>query len=365
VKVLCVIDSLGSGGAQRQIANLAVGLQDRRHDVSVFTYHPEAFFEPLLATAGVRIFRARKARRWSLAPAARLRELLCREKFDAVISFLDTPNVYAEIASIGTRLPRLIVSERSSLDRRSMSVARRLKLELHRLATHVTTNSHHLRESLQVVCPWLVPRLRTIWNGVDLERFRPVHGAAPAGNGLKLLVVSSVAPFKNGHRVIEALKLLQARGIRAAVTWVGAHQLTIASRRRASLEWKEQLRTLQLESQWTWVEPTDAIPQLMHTHDALLHPSCLEGLPNAICEALASGLPVLASAGFDHERLVGTSGAGILFDPSSPTRIADAIHRFSVLAPPARCEMAARARAFAERHLSIDEFVAGYEETLR
>jgi len=365
VRVLCVIDSLAAGGAQRQIVNLAVGLQHRGHDVHVFTYHPEAFFEPTLLEAGVTTHSVTKRARWSPAPAFRLREFLRAGRFEAMISFLDTPNVYAEVASLGGRVPRLIVSERSAFDVRKLSLARCLRLQLHRVATHITTNSHHQRHSLQQACPWMRSRLRTIWNGVDLQRFHPSSdGDRPAADELKLLVVSSVAPFKNGGRVIEALDLLRARGMRPSVTWVGAHQLTIPSRRRASIEWRQRLRALQLESQWEWVERSDTIPQLMRGHDALLHPSYLEGLPNAICEALASGLPVLASAGFDHQRLVSDSGAGILFDPFSPQQIADAIQRFAAEPNAARRAMGMRAREFATRHLSIEEFVNGYERTL-
>ena len=44
MKILCVIDSLGSGGAQRQIVNLACGLKKKGHDVDVFVYFPEFSF---------------------------------------------------------------------------------------------------------------------------------------------------------------------------------------------------------------------------------------------------------------------------------------------------------------------------------
>jgi len=365
VKILCVVDSLAAGGAQRQIVTLAVGLRGRGHDVHMFTYHPASFFAATLADADVKTHRTAKRTRWSLAPVIRLRELLRGERFDAIISFLETPSLYAELASIAAGDLRLIVSERSAFGVPHVSVAKRLTLQMHRLATLITTNSHHQRESLQRAFPWMRSRLRTIWNGVDLQRFHPSRDRdRPAADELKLLVVSSVAPFKNGGRVIEALDSLRARGMRPRVTWVGAHQLTIPSRRRASVEWRQQLRALQLESQWEWIERSDAIPQLMRGHDALLHPSYLEGLPNAICEALASGLPVLAGAGFDHQRLVGDSGAGILFDPFSPRQIADAIQRFAAEPLAARRAMGMRARAFAMDHLSMAQFVTGYEQAL-
>ena len=41
MRILCVIDSLGSGGAQRQMVSLAQGMVARSHEVEFFVYHPE------------------------------------------------------------------------------------------------------------------------------------------------------------------------------------------------------------------------------------------------------------------------------------------------------------------------------------
>ena len=46
MSILLVIDHLGSGGSQRQLVNLALGLQSKGHEVSIFVYHPQIdFFE--------------------------------------------------------------------------------------------------------------------------------------------------------------------------------------------------------------------------------------------------------------------------------------------------------------------------------
>jgi len=48
MKLLCVIDSLGSGGAQRQIVELAKGFKKKGHRVQFLTYHDINFFKPQL-----------------------------------------------------------------------------------------------------------------------------------------------------------------------------------------------------------------------------------------------------------------------------------------------------------------------------
>jgi glycosyltransferase involved in cell wall biosynthesis len=69
----------------------------------------------------------------------------------------------------------------------------------------------------------------------------------------------------------------------------------------------------------------------MQRHDALIHPSLYEGLPNAVCEALAAGLPVLISNVCDHPLLVVEGERGFLFDPSDPLSIAMSIERAAAL----------------------------------
>ena len=55
MRLLCFIDILGSGGAQRQLVNLAVGFKKRGCDVSFLAYHADDFYLPLLRDNGIRL----------------------------------------------------------------------------------------------------------------------------------------------------------------------------------------------------------------------------------------------------------------------------------------------------------------------
>jgi glycosyltransferase involved in cell wall biosynthesis len=102
----------------------------------------------------------------------------------------------------------------------------------------------------------------------------------------------------------------------------------------------------------------------MRSHDALIHPAYFEGLPNSVCEALASGLPVLISNTLDHPLLVQDGVSGLLFDPYSPVAIANAIQCFAKLDDTERCKMSQSARLYAEKELSLDKCVEKYEHLL-
>lgn len=355
MRVLCVIDDLGSGGAQRQLANVARGLAGRGHLVELFTYFPDAHFLPLLDAAGIRVHVREKTRRFSIAPVRELRRLITGGRFDTVLAFLETPAVYAELATRGLRGVRLVVGERNTVPGGRVSVARVLKSQLHRAADAVVANTHTHRDWMARRFPFLAPRLSVIWNGVDLEEFRPAE-AGPHTGELRLLGIGRITPAKNLARLVEAVARCCERGIALRVDWVGRFDDPVEAEAV-----KRLVIARGLENRWTWCGERRDIPGSLRACDALIAPSLWEGMPNVICEALASGVPVLASAVSDNGRLVPEAEHGLLFAPEDPGAIADVIERFARLAPMERAAMGRRGRAFAERVLGFSACVDSYE----
>jgi glycosyltransferase involved in cell wall biosynthesis len=363
VRVLCVIDCLGSGGAQRQMVNLARGLAQRKHQVELFVYYPQHdHFAPLLQEAGIAVHSRTKRARFSLAPARELRRLIKERRFEAVTAFLATPSLYAEIAHLATPRVPLVVSERFMYTGDSLRPATWLLQQAHRLASHITVNSHHQRERMERVFPWMRGRLTTIYNGVDLARFAPREDLRGPADRLRFLVLSSVVPKKNALGLARALAQYRDQyGGTGMVRWVGK----VSSDPVAQNEYTQVnrlLSELRLHDQWQWLGERQDIPEQLCSHDALIHPSFYEGLPNAICEALACGRPVLASGVGDHARLVQEGTTGFLFDPKRPESLAHTLHRFQLLSAQERVRMGHRARLYAERELSVDTFSKRYEE---
>ncbi len=93
--VLFVIDSLNSGGAQRQLDTSAVGLKRLGYQVDVFTYHPDSFFADELDQENIPVILASKKSRYSITPILALRRLFASNTYDIAIAFLKTPSIYA------------------------------------------------------------------------------------------------------------------------------------------------------------------------------------------------------------------------------------------------------------------------------
>jgi glycosyltransferase involved in cell wall biosynthesis len=365
MRVLCVIDNLNSGGAQRQLVTLATGLHRRGHGVEFFVYYPQDFFAPTLLHSNIPIHRHYKRSRFSTDVFAALLKVLKSHPCDVMVSFLKTPNFYAEIAGLlaGTSGSKLVVSERNGEFSGSCHIPTRALQQFHRFADHITVNSHHQRRILEDKYRWIRSKTSTIYNGVDLDVFRPDTAPKSSDGPCRFLALANVVERKNGLRLIQALDIAKKKyHITPFVHWIGEHQMHLAGSKNTSLRWQAEVERLNLQNQWRWFQPRNDVPELMRSYDALIHPSYLEGLPNAVCEAMASGLPVLVSDTLDHPLMVQDGISGFLFDPFSAEAMADAMFRFSSLAPAARRQMGLAARSYAERELAVDTYVDRYEQ---
>jgi len=366
MRLLFVIDCLGSGGAQRQMVNLALGLTARGHRVEFFLYYPQFdHFSGSLVQTGIPIHACEKRSRFSTKPLVELYRLIRREEFDVVLSFLSTPSFYSEICGCGcgSKNLRLIVSERYVYTSDSLPPSHWLLQQAHRLADYITVNSHHQRERMERLFPWMRRKITTIYNGVDLGTFKPLDPPAyRATTPVNLLALGTVVSKKNAIGLIRGLHHYHDKfKASCKVCWAGKVSHNDESRREFYAAQK-LIFELGLQDHWIWLGERKDVPELLRSCDALIHPSFYEGLPNAICEALACGRPVLAGNVCDHPRLVQDGLTGFLFDPSNPTAIAAAILRFAELNKEDRNDMGRQARLLAERELSLDVYVSRYEK---
>jgi glycosyltransferase involved in cell wall biosynthesis len=362
MKLLFVIDNFSTGGAQRQMVNLAIGLTARGHQVCIFCYSPGEKLAQPLRDVGISIIWKEKRSRYSLDVISALYRIIVDEHFDAVLSFLTTPNFYSLIAgrlAMGRKLP-LIVSERFCDLQQGMSLIERLVRQAYRFADHVTVNSHHQMGNFLQKYPFVRGNISTIYNGYDLNTFVP-PSTEPDNKPIRILCIASVSPYKNGLCMVDALNILHKKyHAMLSVTWIG--QRVMAGERLTYLrEMESKLEDYSLGEYWHWLDQRTDIVQQLHQHDVLVHPSYGEGLPNVVCEALACGRPVILSNTLDHPRLVQDGQSGYLFDWRDPSALAEKIMFFNELSCEERSNLGKQGRQFAETHLSMDRYVDEYE----
>ncbi len=362
LRILCVIDHFGAGGAQRQLSELASGLAVRGHHVEVFLYHPRHdFFLPPVLQAGVSVHTCDRSEVGVVGVARRLTALARRTAPDVILTYLDMPSLLVELVRPLIRGVTLVVSERASHmnDRSAFRGAiRRLP---HNLADHVVSNSYAQADWLRARA-WLKTEVSVIYNGVPVQEFDPTPRVPNEPSKLRLLGIGRIGPEKNLVNLVRGLDLAgRELGTVPRVDWVGSQD-----GRTSGLQYRSRLdRVLAdhpaVSDRWRFLGRRADIAALLSGHDALVHPAFHEGLPNVVCEALAAGRPVLASDRCDHPHLLGEGRRGLLFDPESPSDIARSIVDMARW-PDARWRDASRdARSFAEQNLGTDRMIDAYE----
>ncbi len=356
--LLFIIDHFGSGGAQRQMVNLAIGLKQSGHDVNFFIYYPEYnFYRPELEKNSIKIIDYFKKRQgFSLGVCNALRKLLKSNKYNIALAYLDSPGIYLLLAGIGSKT-KLIVSERSSYLAALNRNCFLLKRQLFRLADKIVANSGTQKRWLVQSAGFSDEMVVTIYNGYNQAEFQYSKLEGFDGNCLNLIAIGGVRPVKNIENLILALDLFHKKHKwLPSISWVGKSDSLKYERKIISmLQTRNEVKAV-----WRWLGERNDVPVLLADHHALISPSYYEGLPNVVCEALFAGKPVLASNICDNPVLIKDGVRGYLFDPKSPDSIVKAIERLLQLSNEEQREMSLRNRMYAEENLTLDEMVGKY-----
>jgi glycosyltransferase involved in cell wall biosynthesis len=362
LKLLLVIDHFGSGGAQRQIVELACGLQRRGHSVEMFSYFPgRGFFRSRLDEQRITVHEYEKGPGFSFAVVHKLAALIAERKIDLVISYLSSPNIYAELAKLKVPRAKLIVSERTNhRDDKSM-VSAFLRRAMHGLADHVVANSESQCEWLK--CKWwLKDKVSCIYNGLDPAVFAADPAIPSPGEPLRLVAVGRVGPEKNALNLVMALRIFHREwGYVPQVSWIGGRDGGSAGKHYCRQVDDLLDRSPEVRANWRWMGEAANISGLLPEYHALIHPSLYEGLPNVVCEALAAAMPVLVSNVCDHPILVAEGERGFLFDPADPHSIAAAIKKLAELGPGDWRRLSRNARQYAQESLNAEKMISAYE----
>ncbi len=364
-RILMFIDHFGSGGAQRQIVNLAVGLKHKGHSVDFFTYYPQYdFFSKLLIDNEIKIHSVSKGKGFSVKVLVRLCKLIKKNKYTTVISFLEEPNIYAQFAKCFTFSKfYLICSERSNYMHDSQLFSY-LKVIGHFKSDKIVSNSNTQNNWLNKFF-WLKFKTKVIYNGVE-EVFYQKIPEVNKNDEVRLLIIGRVGPEKNLIFVIKALNIFYSRfGYVPNISCIGRLDMSDKGKKYCEKLFKIIDESPLIKDKWHWVGETKDVYKYLNSHHALLHASLYEGLPNVICEALMAGRPVIASNVCDHPILVSERNRGYLFDPNKPESLVNAIKQFIDLNNKERESISFNCRDYATKNLGIKQLVNSFDDIIR
>ncbi|MBI4859590.1 MAG: glycosyltransferase [Candidatus Riflebacteria bacterium] len=281
-RVVLLLQDLKFGGTQRQALELARGLDPARFRVTLWVMQAGDDFVPLARSHGLEIvWLGRGSYVWPPA----LFGLGCRlrsDRPDLVLMLTGIPNIWGRLLGRWIARPVLVASIRGTQDPDLQH-----ERWLWSLAHHHVCNASSLKGLLMERCPVAAEAVTVIPNGVDPERFGSTR---PSRDRRRQVVLSlgRLVPEKDHLGLIAAFERIAPGHPGAELRIVGdgplERQLTRRIERSAA---RDRI----------FLEPGRlSIDELLAGAWCLALPSRHEGLPNVVLEAMASGVPVVASA---------------------------------------------------------------------
>lgn len=352
MRIALLIDSLGPGGAQRQFVGLASILKKEGFEVKVFCYFDFPFYADVLERENIVCEVIPNATQY-YQRILRVGKVLSNYAPQLVIAYQETPSLIACFLKMLGAKWRLIVSERNTTQK--ITWKETLRFNLYRKADYVVPNSYSQENFIKRHYVFLNKKLHTIHNFVDLSKFRPSHRYSPHEKR-EIIVVSSICHSKNTKTFIEAVKILKSKcSIPFHISWYG-----VEDKRPYLMECIAKIQEYDLLDVISFFPKTRDIVEKYQASDIFCLPSLFEGTPNALCEAISCGLPVACSNICDNSRYVISNENGDLFDPSSPSNIADVLAWLVCKTDEELMTMAMRSRDIAIGAFDIGRFRKAY-----
>jgi len=371
-RILQIIPTLDRCGAEKQLTLLACGLPRREFDLHVCVLTRDGPLRQDLEAAGVHVTLIGK--RWKIDPWAyvRLKRLVAALRPDLIHTWLFAANAYGRRAGVACGVKCLVAGERCVDSWKGwlhLAIDRRLA----RRTSRIVANSPGVRD-FYVACGLAPEKLEVIPNGVPpAPPVQTSRGEILAELGLpeeaRLAgLVGRLWPQKRVKDAIWAADLLKVirRDVYLLVIGDGPHRTRLET-------FRDQV---EIRDRVLFLGQREDVPRLLPHFDVLWSASAFEGQSNAIMEAMAAGIPVVATDIPGTRDLVvhGTTGYLVptegrpVFAPTVNTSVAKGLARYTNVL----LDDAALARRFGQsaRRRMLDEFsvekmVARYADLYR
>lgn len=344
------MSSFDPGGTERQMIELVRRLDRSRWTVHIATFHARGGWFDRVAEAAesvtefpITTFRSPQAARrlWAFAGWCRARRIAVLHTTELYSNMFGLPG--GALAGVPVR-----IGNRREINPDKSAAQIALQRAAYGVAHKVVANSQAAADRLRLE---RVPahKVSVVANGLDCDSYtRHASRALPR----KVLVVANLRPEKGHDVLIDAAAIVLRRFPDATFEAVGGGPELQTLLARAAARG--------VRHAFSFLGHQDDVPARLAAGDIFVLPSRSEAFPNAVLEAMASGLPIVASSVGGILELIHDNQTGLLVPPGDPEALADRICR--VMADSALgTRLGDAARAEVTARYSFDRMIAAFE----
>ncbi|QDU37862.1 Alpha-D-kanosaminyltransferase [Maioricimonas rarisocia] len=350
------ITELDPGGAERALVHLVRRLDRNRWLPIVYCLSRRGPLADDIESAGISLRCLDAGSSLDFRVVGRLRARLREDRPQILQTFLFHANVAGRLAAKRAGVPIVVSGIRVAEQEKGWHLL--LERMTRRLVTHHVCVSRRVAGHAIRRMRLDPDRVTVIPNGVDFERFQSASPTDLSCFGIPddarvLVSVGRLHPQKGYDLLIEAIEPLLAK----ESPW----HLLIVGEGPTRPDLERQVRDAGLEERIHLPGYRDDVPAILAAADAFVLASRWEGMPNAVLEAMAAGLPVLATDVEGIDELLPDGGTGIVCKPKSVHELRRGLERL-LTSGDTRTAIGDNAQTVVREQFAIDSVVQRYDE---
>lgn len=314
MKILFLSESTASTGGTRQLMLLASSLSDRGHLLTVGC-RPQSALNALCQDRGIATANFAFASDADIASAVRLTSFCREERFDVMQTFHPRAHAAALAAKYLGAKAALVV-RRGVIFPIPANPFSRFKYASSRISALVAVSDAVKAEFLKAgVSPG---KINVVPPGIDLSSWQAsalARGKLRWAPPFRIAMIAHFAGFKGQDVMLKAAPRILEEFPDTRFVFIG----------RGEVELKALAAAAGMASSAEILGPRDDIPALISGFHIIAAPSRQEGVPNALIEAQASGVPVAGAAVGGIPEVITHGETGLLFPPGDPAALAGAL----------------------------------------
>ncbi|MGB9735985.1 MAG: glycosyltransferase [bacterium] len=366
IKILYLTTSSKIGGSEQVILAIMENINRDQFDIEVCTLGPRGALHEELDKLKVKNYSLDIVKKnWMHIPIGfyKLYKLLKKENYEILNTWLFHASVAGIFINKFVKIPCVVESRQYAdlMYKYNLKIRQTLDRIASHEVDHIIACSDGVKKVLmnyERVEPW---KITVIYNGTEINKFKPrnieqrqqIKEKLKVGDKIVLTFTAHLRPAKGHQYLLEAISKIKNQYPNIVLFLIGdgilMNELTTITKQ---LDIENNVRF--------WGYRAD-IPNFLSATDIYVHPSVEEGFGIAIIEAMAAGLPVIATNVGGIPEIITNGVNGILVPPENPQALADAIVEL-IEHPDRRKILSEKARQYVELTFNNQTMTKEYAE---